>query len=299
MRRNFLILIFLVLGSALSTISAHVASNVQVRQVGKTIVITYDLDEPSLVDLRMSFDPTTGSSKSKLVQKLYSTKAGDYKSPNISGDVGVVSAGKGKKIVWDVLEDYDPFIRTNVQFYVDAQSPYSGMKTFVLGEYGYGFTPQHSGGLMVGQVYKYAGWYASFRSNFNFQSPTTGLSCSENGTVNLVDVLYHPFYTGQVKNTHYMVNVGLTVDLTGNHWDDSMLALYVGAGYGCRYQMWQTTEDQWIRYYPTTYKNYSVEAGLIGSIKGFTISAGVSTIGFKYLEATVGIGWTFPSKVKL
>jgi hypothetical protein len=36
-----------------------------------------------------------------------------------------------------------------------------------------------------------------------------------------------------------------------------------------------------------------LDAGVIGSIYGFTMSAGVNVIDLKYMEIEVGIGWTF------
>ena len=164
-----------------ASISAHNATNVQVLQSGKNIVITYDLDEPSLVELRVTYEEPD---LSEMKQSLYLFKVNADGSVNqfaVSGDVGQVNAGTGKRIVWNVLRDHEKFVFNNVQFFVEAHSLYTGVKTFILGEYGFSPNPQHSGGLMVGQVYKYAGWYVSARSSFCFSQLTDGLTAAAGG----------------------------------------------------------------------------------------------------------------------
>ena len=278
-----------------ASVSAHNATNVQVMQSGKNIVITYDLDEPSLVELRVTYEELAPS---EMQQSLYLFKVHPDGSVNklaVSGDVGQVEAGIGKRIVWNVLKDHEKFIFNNVQFFVEAHSLYTGTKTFILSEYGFSLNPQHSGGLMVGQVYKYVGWYVNARSSFSFAKPTDGLIASAGGYVDGK----MPFYTGQSKNCHYMFNAGLVWDMSFNHWDKSMIALYLGGGYGSRYSLWQTMENQWIKYGPTAYSGVSAQVGIMGAVKGFTLNAGVSTIAFKYLEFEAGLGWTIPQKRKV
>ena len=179
-------------------------------------------------------------------------------------------------------------------FSISTKSIYSGVRTLFIGQYGIGAIPQHSGGLMIGQIYKYAGWYVDFRSNFNYEKPTDGLTCGEGGFVNY-DL---PFYSGNRKQSHLLVSGGLLFNLTGNHWRTSMIALYVGAGYGSRYSLWETTDGQLIQYQPTSYKGVAAKAGLVGSYKGITLSAGVASIAFKYMEVEVGLGYTINHKRK-
>lgn len=261
---------------ALSAIaSAQNVQNVVVRQVDSTIEITYDLDADAVV----SVSAFSG----------YKT----LKMEHLEGAIGEVTAGKCT-IIWNVLEDYDEFVFSNVSFTLSASPAKGGNRTIFAAQYGYGAIPQHSGGLMIGQMYRHAGWYASFRSNFSFEKPTNNLSCEEGGLVNGK----LPIYSGNRKQSHMIATAGLLVDLTGNHWRKSMLALYLGAGYGRRYSLWETTREELIRYNPTYYQGVAAQAGIIGSIRGLTLSAGVATIGFKYLELEVGIGYTINHKSK-
>lgn len=68
---------------------------------------------------------------------------------------------------------------------------------------------------MFGQMYKYAGWYASFRSNYSFEKPTYDLSFEEGGYIN--EML--PFYSGNRKQSQdgiiYIIKNGQTYDLYG------------------------------------------------------------------------------------
>ena len=261
---------------ALSAIaSAQNVQNVVVRQVDSTIEITYDLDADAVV----SVSAFSG----------YKT----LKMEHLEGAIGEVTAGKCT-IIWNVLEDYDDFVFDNVSFTLSASPVKGGNRTIFAAQYGYGAIPQHSGGLMIGQMYRYAGWYASFRSNFSFKKPTYSVPCEEGGLVNGK----LPIYSGNRKQSHMIATAGLMVDLTGNHWRKSMLALYLGAGYGWRYSLWETTRGELIRYNPTYYQGVAAQAGVIGSIRGLTLSAGVATIGFKYLELEVGIGYTINHKSK-
>ncbi|MBP5563532.1 MAG: hypothetical protein J6X51_05820 [Bacteroidales bacterium] len=291
MKKLIYILICLLCTIAAS-MSAHNATNVQVLQSGKNIVITYDLDEPSLVELRVTYEDPGLLEMNQSLYLFQVNADGSINQFAVSGDVGQVNGGTGKRIVWNVLKDHEKFVFNNVQFFVEAHSLYTGVKTFILGEYGYSFNPQHSGGLMVGQVYKYAGWYLNARSCFSFAQPTDGLTSGAGGYVDGA----MPFYTGQSKNCHYVFNAGVVWDMSFNHWDKSMIALYLGGGYGSRYSLWQTMENQWIKYGPTAYSGVSVQAGIIGAVKGFTMNVGVTTIAFKYMEIEAGIGWTIPQK---
>ena len=102
------IILLLILLSAITSFAEN-ATNVRVRQEGKSIIITYDLSQKSVVRLLMA------SSNSESYTEL---KA-------ISGNVGKgVPAGENRKIVWKPLEENEKFIAQNVRFKVEAQSAY-------------------------------------------------------------------------------------------------------------------------------------------------------------------------------
>lgn len=252
-------LLLLMLLAAIPIIGFAQVTNVQVSQEGKKIVITYDLNERSNVTPFVSV-PTKWT-----------------KMDNVSGDVGLVSAGKGKRIVWDVLASYDDkFIASDVQFMVKAKV---SMKTFLMLEGAYSFmNPQYSGGLMFGMVSK-VGWYAKFRSSFCFKSPDY--------TMSYADATKSCFFNGEKLRPELVADAGIVV------WCGCPLYAYAGAGYGYRNLLWKTTSGSNIQISDYSFKGVSAEMGLIGNIKGFTISLGVNTIAFKYAELQFGIGCLF------
>lgn len=270
--------IFIALG-----LCAENAINIRVRQEGKSIIVTYDLSQKSVVRLLMA----SGNSEHYTELKA------------VSGNVGKgVPAGENRKIVWKPLEENEKFIAQNVRFKVEAQSAYeyyaqnAKIKTLVMGQAGYSVAPQLSYGAMIGQIYKGIGWFVNGKSNFVFGIEST-LSCEQGGFVGE----YKPFYNGEKATSSVIANGGVMLNFlewskaTKNKFNT--FGLYLGAGYGKREVYWQTTDYQWVKYNPDSYSGVSAEVGLFGSIYGVTLSAGISTIAFKYMEMTVGIGYMF------
>lgn len=303
---KYLNLLFLIVGS-FNIALAQTVTNVRVQQEGDKIVITYDVDKEAYIGLDVIYGDelvtprrllSYAGEKEPRVVTLYGLW--NDKSHFVSGDVGRVKAGRNKRIVWDVLAGRQEFVHEKVKFKVIPYSVYNGNKSFILAEYGYGFSPQHSAGITLGQCYGYTtiGWYVSVRTNLSLKQDD-GLSCGQGGY--LEDGAL-PFYSGNTKNNHIMANVGILFDFLSigvwPNYKSNMLALYAGVGYGQRYQLWETTDHQWITYQPTAYKGVSAECGLMASFKGFTLMAGVSTIDFKYMEVEAGIGWTIFHKRK-
>lgn len=100
--RKYIILLFILFSAAISF--AQNVTNVNVRQEGKNIVITYYLDKEANVSLQYKVAGTYG-----------------YGYPqHIYGDVGVNVKPGLKTIIWKVLLDHDKFIHNNVQFIVSA-----------------------------------------------------------------------------------------------------------------------------------------------------------------------------------
>lgn len=288
-------------------LSAQTVTNVRVQQEGDKIVITYDVDKAAYIGLDVIYGDelvtprrllSYAGEKEPRVVTLYGL--GNNNSHFVSGDVGRVKAGRNKRIVWDVLANSQEFVHEKVTFEVIPYSMYNGNKSFILAEYGYGFAPQHSAGITFGQCYGYTtiGWYVSVHTNLSLKQDD-GLSCGQGGY--LEDGVL-PFYSGNTKNNHIMANAGILLDFLSievwPNYKSNMLALYAGVGYGQRYQLWETTDHQWVTYQPTAYKGVSAECGLLASFKGFTLMAGVSTINFKYMEVEAGIGWTIFHKRK-
>lgn len=260
---------------------AENASNIRVRQEGKSIIVTYDLSQKSVVRLLMA----SGSSESYIELKA------------VSGDIGKgVYSGKDRQIVWKPLDEHKKFVAKNVRFKVETQSAYeyytqnAKIKTLVSGQLGYSVAPQLGYGAMIGQMYKGIGWYVSGRSNFQFNAPTE-LACDKQGYIDGE----RPFYSGETSTTHYVINGGFMINVlervTTNKFNT--FGFYVGAGYGRRELQWETTDGLWIKYAPTSHNGFSGNIGVFGSLYGVTLNVGVSTINFKYMEIEAGIGFMF------
>lgn len=277
--RKYIILLFVLFSATL--LRAENASNIRVRQEGKAIVVTYDLNKNSVVRLLMASGHSNQYTELKAV----------------SGNVGKnVSAGQNRKIVWKPLEENETFIAENVRFKVEALSSYdyytqnAKIKTIVSGQIGYSAAPQLSYGAMIGQMYKGIGWFVNVRSNFQFNT-FAELACDKQGYIDNE----RPFYTSNTSTTHYIINAGFMMNvlekITKNKFNT--LGFYVGAGYGKRELQWETTDGLWVKYVPTSHNGFSGNIGVFGSIYGVTLNVGLNTINFKYVEVEAGIGYMF------
>ncbi len=171
--------------------------------------------------------------------------------------------------------------------------------TFVLAEGGYAMNPAWSVGLMAGQVYGEVtrvcgiGWYVKGRSNFQRTKAIEGVYIKEGGAI--FDV--YPSYSGNKRFTNWMLNAGAVVNFLNSEKlkcnRNTILGLYAGMGYGQYTRYWELADGRWVEYGPTIAKGISFGGGIIGSIKGMTISVGVQTIEAKHVEMELGLGWTF------
>ena len=171
--------------------------------------------------------------------------------------------------------------------------------TFVLAEGGYAMNPAWSVGLMAGQVYGEVtrvmgiGWYVKGRSNFQTTKAIEGAQIKEGGSI--FDI--YPSYSGNKRFTSWVVNAGAVVNFLNSEKlkcnRNTIFGLYAGLGYGQYTRYWELADGRWVEYGPTIAKGISFGGGIIGSIKGMTISVGVQTIEAKHVEMELGLGWTF------
>ena len=278
MRKFFILFLLLVFALVMR---AENASNVRIRQEGKSIIITYDLSKRSVVRVLMSSNNSSYYTELKAV----------------SGNVGKsVPAGKARKIVWHPLEEKSEFVAKDVRFKVEALSSYdyytqnAKVKTLVMGQLGYSVAPQLSYGGMIGQMYNGIGWYANFRSNFNFMAKTN-LECDEKGAINR-EV---PFYTGNKQSSHLVITGGFMMNFLEKTAKNKFntFGMYVGGGYGKRELQWEIVGGKWVKYAPTSSTGFSGNLGLFGSVSGLTFSVGFNTIKFEYVDVVVGVGFMF------
>ncbi|MEN6467727.1 MAG: hypothetical protein ABFD45_02080, partial [Smithella sp.] len=97
MKRMF-ILLLVILFSAVVSVDAAELKNEKVRQEGNRLVITYDLD---------------GKEKEAEVNLTITVEGKTYKSSelHIEGDIGKLKTGKGKRVTWNILQDFPRGLR--------------------------------------------------------------------------------------------------------------------------------------------------------------------------------------------
>jgi opacity protein-like surface antigen len=156
-----------------------------------------------------------------------------------------------------------------------------GSAFFVMANAAYSLAPQASFGLTVGSVKK-LGWYASLGSNFKFVKAE--YECDYEGNISGLSSEYS--YSGQ-KHTS---RLGATAGMVFRIYDP--LYAYVGGGYGFRNVFWQLENGSWAKCTDDSYQGIAIDAGLMLHFKGFGFSLGMQTMGVKYLEAKIGIGYT-------
>jgi hypothetical protein len=68
----------------------------------------------------------------------------------------------------------------------------------------------------------------------------------------------------------------------------------MGMGWGRRNVYWETTDGSLVLQKDDSAESaFCMNAGLIGSVYGLTLKAGVNTFGFRHTELELGIGWMF------
>ncbi len=156
-----------------------------------------------------------------------------------------------------------------------------GSAFFVMANAAYSLAPQASFGLTVGMVKKLS-WYASLGSNFKFEK--ADYECDYEGNISGLSSEYS--YSGQKSTSR----LGATAGMVFKIYDP--LYAYAGGGYGFRNVFWQLENGSWAKCIDDSYQGIAIDAGLMLHFKGFGFSLGVQTIGVKYLEAKIGIGYT-------
>ena len=157
---------------------------------------------------------------------------------------------------------------------------------FVMVNGAYAFYPEYAFGITYARVKQY-GFYVSAMMNPSVRFHADHYA-SAGGTI----VGEYPFYSGKHTSTRISATAGALVRL------HIPMYLYAGVGYGYRGLFYETTEHEWVawRTANTIYHGMNWEVGLMGNIKGFAISLGVSSItdfSNMYYEAKLGLGYCF------
>lgn len=161
----------------------------------------------------------------------------------------------------------------------DRHMPSPSYRYVVLAEIA---APELAYGVRVGMMDRRFGAYASFRSNF--VNGESAYECTSDGRLPNGSMMWAD---GEERKGNMAMTAGL---LAGTfRW----MTAYAGAGYGWRYLQWRDIDGNWAEVSDYSYRGVAVEAGLIFSCRGFSLSAGISSISFKTATLMTGIGFRF------
>jgi uncharacterized protein YhaN len=161
---------------------------------------------------------------------------------------------------------------------------------FIMVNGAYAFYPEYAFGITYACV-KQCGFYISAMMNPSIRFHADYHSWGNGGIIGEYGYEY-PFYSGNYTSTRVSATAGTLIRL------HIPMYLYAGVGYGYRGLFYETTDHEWVAWHTanTIYHGMHWEAGLMGNIKGFAISLGVSSItdfSNMYYEAKLGLGYCF------
>ncbi len=147
--------------------------------------------------------------------------------------------------------------------------------------------PQVQPGILLGTKYGKVGGYVSFRKSLSIIDEE--YSCLSDGSTD-----YGYIWTsGLSKRSGYGFSAGILLGV--NSW----LSAYAGAGYGNSLLFWEDVSGQWARVLDKSFKGPVVEGGFVmcagqdGRPCRIAFITGLSTISFRTVSPTVGIGLSF------
>ena len=256
---------------------AQSITNVDANQEGKSIAVTYDLNEMADISLYVTQD---GGRTKTLIPQAY-----------LAGDAGKkVSLGSEKKILWRVLDQYpnQNFQGENMSFIVKG-SP--SMRFFSTLNGGYSMDSGFMLGATVGQL-GLIGWYLKGMTTLSFPKGSS-FESNLNGYVD--ETL--PAYSGVGSKSKAYAIVGANVRL--------VIPLYInaGIGYGGRVCEWQTSDGKWVKvketdtdgvHTPQSYSNLAVDLGLMAKFQNIVVSFGTTAIFLgRDFDFYIGVGYLF------
>ena len=161
---------------------------------------------------------------------------------------------------------------------------------FIMVNGAYALYPEYAFGITYARV-KQCGFYISAMMNPSIRFHAD-YHASAHGTIYGDFYGEYPFYSGNYTSTRVSATAGTLIRL------HIPMYLYAGVGYGYRGLFYETTDHEWVAWHTanTIYHGMHWEAGLMGNIKGFAISLGVSSItdfSNMYYEAKLGLGYCF------
>ena len=142
--------------------------------------------------------------------------------------------------------------------------------------------PEGSIGLMAG-LHKGA-WGGYLKASSTLSHRTTTGQCYSNGTTPSGGYIWT---SGKTGLSRLSISAGVL-------WQVFPFAsVYAGAGYGFQRKLWQEASGSWLEVLDLSARGLAAEAGVRVPLGHFLLMAGASTIGFRSINAEVGIGWYF------
>ena len=273
----FLFLFFL---SFSSTMNAQKIKNIEPVRNGNNIVVNYTLVAKFYQKFNVS---------------LYFSRDGGktFEGPleAVTGDVGKGIRAGQNKIIWDVFKDVYS-LEGDIVFDVRAEVIEEEVsKQFVLSYSGSIDAPV---GLTIAQVGK-IGWYVSAKTGMNFSKPEYTYG-GQDWDPGFESAQYYKFNSTEDLR-RLSITGGITWQLGKNFF------VYTGLGYGMKEHLWQMelydyetdskTGEEYVQQPDYTYTGLEAEGGVMLRINKIFISAGVTSVSFKYTNVTFGIGWAF------
>ena len=153
-----------------------------------------------------------------------------------------------------------------------------------------GVIPDFSAGIMSGKVIRHkdkkmgGGYYVKARSNFKFQT-RFDYECLSDGTRNGEAIWTKQ--DGSTWKTRYTVTCG------GIWHCHKNLNILAGTGYGVKSLIWEDINGDRAKVKDCSFRGLAADLGTMATFGKFAITAGVSTVKFKYFDFEVGIGVIF------
>ncbi|MBW6459769.1 MAG: hypothetical protein K0B08_04275 [Bacteroidales bacterium] len=243
----------------------------------------------------VSYDIKGGKFYNYYTISLYVSRDGckTWEGPlkEVSGSVGDNLRRGLHQITWNVMKE-SPFVEQSFVFDIRAKVYEEPMKKSFFVSY-VGNTNAYLG-LMFGMIGK-VGWYGEVRGNllsFSFPDYTYA-----NGEITDYDQAGYYVFTDGKGYSLFSALAGLTFQAGRN------VFFYTGIGYGWDRYLYEITnyiyeDDQSTGTYNVVHGDYNlqgfeIDAGVMYRYKMLLFSAGATTLNFKNVGWTVGIGFAF------
>ena len=157
-----------------------------------------------------------------------------------------------------------------------------GITTFFTLNAAYNSFCDLSYGLTYGSYKKY-GWFVSAMTNFDFNGFSSDFEC--NNDLMIGD--YYPDYNGKEYHTNLSIMAGFIYKIA------EPLTLRIGAGYGVRNTVYETTNNQLVKNKDVSATGLDISLGAMYKVGKFVVSLDAVTTNFKVFEARLGLGLGF------